>query len=173
MRSIPALLLALVLTPALVAALVAGSARPYRVEAEDAALVRLSWRAVGEHVEACRAPTPDELAALPIHMRQREICEARLSAFRLQAAIDGKPVLDERIRPAGVRQDRPTYILEEFPVVPGSHRVHVRFTAEDADGLPLGDERILDTRVRVAPRDVVSIGDHEGSLVVIGGTPAD
>jgi hypothetical protein len=119
-------------------------------------LLRLSWRAVGERVEACREPTEEENAALPPHMRRSEICEARLSPFRLAVAIDGNPVLERRIRPGGARQDRPAYVFQEFPVAAGAHRLEVVFESEPEDGAVAAARPplVLDERVVLGRREI-------------------
>jgi len=139
----------------LTAGLVVGSALPYTANRDERALVRLSWRAVGEPVKECRVPTAEELASLPQHMRRSEICEARLSPFHLRVAIDGRVVFDDRILPSGARQDRPTYVFEEFPVAPGEHRLEIRFAEErgEVEGAPL----TLDETVTLHPRDILLV----------------
>lgn len=112
--------------------LVAGSQLPWRAHPADAALVRLSWRASSQPVEACRTASAEELAALPAHMRRETICERRHASFRLQVHLDGKPARDVVIEPAGATGDRPLYVFEEIPVPPGSHRLGVTFEEERA-----------------------------------------
>ena len=156
----------------LCAGLVAGTGLPYQAEVGDHALVRLSWRAVGERVEACRRPSEEELAALPPHMRRAEICEGRMTPFRLAVAIDGEELLDERILPSGTRQDRPVYVLREFPVAQGPHRLRVAFAEE----LPEGAGRaprpplVLDEAVAAgAPLQVEMPRDrHEALALQVG-----
>lgn len=159
--------LALAVAAALTALLVVGSGAPYVDRGDDGALIRLSWRAVGERVEECRQPTEAELAALPPHMRQREICEGRLAPFRLDVSIDGAPRFVGEIRPAGAREDRPTYVLHEFPVAPGAHRVRVRFATVRPDAAPgAAPPLTLDATVVVEARDIalVTLDDASGSL---------
>ena len=147
---------------ALTALLVMASAVPWIVEAEDEALVRLSWRAVGQRVDECRVPTPDELAALPPHMRQKTICEARLTHFMLSVSLDGNPVFEGRIRPSGVREDRPTYVLKEFPLAPGAHRLEVSWTEELPES-PRPERLAAD--VTLAPREILLVTrDAEAGL---------
>ena len=69
------------------AALAALSLVPYTAEPGDRAVVRLAWRTRGERVRACRRLTPDELARLPQHMRQEEVCERRILPYRLRVEI--------------------------------------------------------------------------------------
>lgn len=155
----------------LTAGLVLGSALPYTDAPDAAALIRLSWRAVGERVEECRAPSPDELAALPPHMRQSEICEARLAPFRLAVAIDGATVFEGRIRPRGARRDRPAYVFQEFRVAPGSHRLGIEFASE-AGGEPGRPPLRFDERVTLDARDIllVTTPPEADRLIALGGS---
>jgi hypothetical protein len=140
--------------------LVAGSQAPWRAHASDEAAIRLSWRTVSEPVSACRAPTPEELAALPPHMRMKEICERQHVPFRLRVAIDGEPVRDVLLRPPGARGDRPLYVFEELRVSPGAHRIEVRFEEEreEQSGAARAPVALaLDATLELAPRDVALV----------------
>lgn len=151
--------LAAAVAAGLTAGLVVCSGLPYLDDSSEDALIRLSWRAAGERVEECRIPSEEELAALPPHMRRAEICEGRLAPFRLSVSIDGSAVFEDLIRPAGTRRDRPVYVLQEFPVSPGRHRLEVRFAPQ----LPEGDERanraplILDETLVLEPRRIALV----------------
>jgi hypothetical protein len=149
------------------AGLVLGSAWPWPLASDEAGLIRLSWRAAGRRVEACREPSAEELAALPPHMRQTSICEARLAPFRLSVAIDGEPVADRLIRPAGARGDRPAYVHEEFPASPGEHRLEVRFAAELPEGVPPEPAERLEASARVEPGRIVLVTRTDAGLVLL------
>jgi hypothetical protein len=155
--------------------LVVGSALPYAVNRDERALVRLSWRAVGEPVKECRVPTPEELAALPQHMRRPEICEARLSPFHLRVAIDGRAVFDGQILPSGARQDRPTYVFEEFSVAPGEHRLEIRFAEERGEVERELAPLTLDETVTLRPRDILLVARprDEDALALITPGPRE
>jgi hypothetical protein len=87
----------------------------------------LSWRLRGEKDEECRARTPDELAALPAHMRSPEICEGHLISYRLTMRIDNGPPLTRTIVPAGAKGDRPIFVMQDQGLEPGEHDVEVAF----------------------------------------------
>lgn len=116
-------------------ALVALSSVSVRAGDPRGASIRLSWRAVGERAEECREVSPEELAALPAHMRAPRICERRLLPFRLLVSLDGKQVLRERLQPAGASGDRPVYVDRELRVDPGRHRIELRFDVEWPPGV--------------------------------------
>lgn len=124
--------LAVVVTGAAVLALGALSRVPYTPADAGHGVLRLSWRVRGERVTECRRLSSEELEALPLHMRRPEACEGRVAPYRLRVAIDGAVVEDTLIRAAGAREDRPIYVLRDFPLAPGAHAVDVAFTREGA-----------------------------------------
>ena len=170
---------------ALVAAVRLLSFVPYTVERDTGSIVRLAWRARGVQVRDCRRLTPDELAKLPPHMRQEEVCQGRLIPYRLVVTLDGARLVDRLVRGAGARQDRPLYVFEDLGVRPGSHRVAVEFTpqgqpeAERKEGEEDRPTRrttpprlTLDTTLVLAPRRValVTYEEEREQLVVRGGS---
>ena len=93
--------LAVFVTGAVVLALGALSRIPYTPAGAGHGVLRLSWRVRGERVTECRRLTPEELEALPLHMRRPEVCEGRIAPYRLRVTIDGSVVEDTLIRAAG------------------------------------------------------------------------
>lgn len=150
------------------AGLVALSGVTLVVDDSDGGVVRLSWRAVGERIEECRVPSEQELAALPPHMRRKEICEGHLAPFALEVRLDGEPVVNREVRPAGAREDRPTYVFDEIPVAPGSYDLEVVFAVAEGDPASLAAPLRLRSRVEVAARGVVLVtrDDASGELVL-------
>ena len=112
------------------AGLVAGSQLPWLAYPGDAARIRLSWRTVSEPLSECRHATPEELEALPPHMRMQEICERRHAPFRLEVRVDDELVRDVLLEPAGASGDRPLYVFEELPAAPGVHWLVVEFSEQ-------------------------------------------
>lgn len=133
-------------------------------------LLRLSWRAVGRRVEECRAPTATELEALPPHMRPERICEGRLEPFDLTVRIDGETVIEREVRPAGAREDRPTYVFDEVRLAPGSHRLEVVFAEAPGGASP---PLRLETSFELPPRGVrlVTRDSQHGALELVSATP--
>lgn len=107
------------------------SRAPYSPPGGEIGVLRLSWRLRGANTEVCRARTPAELAALPLHMRTPEICQSRSRAYRLVLAIDDGPPDTLHIEPGGARRDRPVFVMHETPLGTGEHRVRVVFTPTD------------------------------------------
>ena len=112
------------------AALAALSSTPYTAESGDRAIVRLAWRARGERVRECHRLSAEELARLPQHMRQEEVCERRILPYRLQVDLDGVRVVDELVRAGGAREDRPLFVFHDLSVMPGTHHLQITFARE-------------------------------------------
>jgi hypothetical protein len=116
---------------ALLAAVIVGIARlssvPIVLHPSADAVLRLAWSARPERIEKCRQRTPEELAQLPQHMRQPLACEGATAEYRLQVRVDDVVVADRTVRGGGLRRDRRLYVLEEFPIHPGSANIAVRF----------------------------------------------
>ena len=109
----------------------------YQGEADEHALLRLSWRMRGERIENCRDRTPAELAALPVHMRTPRICETRAVPYRITLRIDGGPTDTTVLMPAGAKHDRPIYVLRDVALMPGHHRVTIKSERADGEGSAL------------------------------------
>ncbi|HET9984285.1 MAG TPA: hypothetical protein VFQ38_11885 [Longimicrobiales bacterium] len=125
--------LALAVSAAALLGLEALSRYPVDVEGSDGALLRLSWRVRSVRVEHCRKLTPEELEALPAHMRQPERCEGRLAPYDLVLSVDGRTVERSLATAAGARADRPVYVYRDIPLAPGAHRVRVEFVRRGGD----------------------------------------
>jgi hypothetical protein len=139
----------------------------------EEAVLRLAWRARSVRVDVCRLRTPEELARLPVHMREEEVCEGRLLPYRLQATVDSEQVADAVVQPAGARADRPIYVFRELELKPGEHRTRVRFQRQGTvpeqppeiqpEEHEHGPARVspplleLDTTVRLGPREVLLV----------------
>ncbi|MBI4421495.1 MAG: hypothetical protein HY560_11780 [Gemmatimonadetes bacterium] len=160
---------------------------PFTAEPGSHALLKLAWRTRGERVQECRRRTPEELARLPVHMREDEVCEGRVLPYRLEVMIDGAPALNLLVRGGGVREDRPIYVYRQFALSAGSHHVRINFVrqgepraerAEAERGEPhfepeRGASRgprvlTLDTTVALGPRHValVTYDPEAGRLIV-------
>jgi len=155
------------------------SRMPYPASGDDQAVLRLSWRIRAEQMGAeCRRPSQEELEALPPHMRNPDACVGSLRPFRLRVRVDGRTVVDDRVRPGGARGDRPVYVFRDVPVTPGERRVHLTFEQEEGPGRESagepgeGEERPegleIHRTIRLSPREValVTLDDGRGELVV-------
>lgn len=152
----------------------------------DRGALRLAWRMPVPRLVECREPTEAELEALPIHMRQDEICEGRAVEYRLEVSVDGVVRHRSLKAGAGARGDRPIHVFQELPLEPGSRHVRVVFERADGAGGETGDgtdawspgqadadatelpaRLVLDRRLEVGVRDVVLVTyDRDGGRLV-------
>lgn len=161
---------------------------PFTHEPGDGGLIRLSWRVAGRRVEECRTLSTEELERRPQHMRQQEVCEGRVLPYRLRVNIDGQERADELLHAPGAHEDRPIYVLDEFSVERGAHRVRISFEEEprrprtgEAPEEPRRGEApvagasappslVMDTVLEVGPRQVHLVTyDAERRLLVVAG----
>jgi hypothetical protein len=98
------------------------------VDGEDA-LIRLSWRLEGLAVQECQALSAEELANLPVHMRNPAACIGQIADYELSVRLSDTEVLLDTVAPGGARGDRPIYVLADLPVAAGTHDLSVRFSA--------------------------------------------
>ena len=99
------------------------------------ARLRLSWSARPERIEVCRALTAEELARREEHMRLRVECDGRFATYALRVEADGKVLGESVVRGAGLRHDRPIYLLRDFVLAGGFHHLRLSLVRrEQTDG---------------------------------------
>jgi hypothetical protein len=136
----------------------------------DHGILRLSWRNDGVTVEACRERTEEELANLPIHMRNPTACIGEIASYHLRVEVDGSVMVDDTLRPAGARGDGPVYVLEELPMEPGTYQVGVSYDAllQTDIGAPPGIVSLSWTGTfSPGPGDVLLVTLDEDSQVLV------
>lgn len=104
---------------------------PVSTSAGDEAVLRVAFRLRPERVEVCRDRTPDELAGVPMHMRQLQLCVGQSATYRLEVRRDDAVLVDEVVHGGGLRRDRPIYVSREWLVPPGVADVEVRLSREE------------------------------------------
>jgi hypothetical protein len=128
----PARLVAAGVATALALWLIAqASAVPLAFHDSTGARLRLSWIARPERIEVCRTVSAEELEQREEHMRQRVECDGRFATYLLRVESDGRVIGETVVRGAGLRHDRPLYLLREYDIAPGVHRVRVSFTRRE------------------------------------------
>ena len=139
--------LASVATAAATFVLARASAAPVPYHRAGVARLRLSWSARPERIESCRAVSHEQLEREEEHMRQRVECEGRFATYALRVEADGRLVTRSVIRGAGLRHDRPMYLLRDFELSSGVRHVRIVFARrerKDDDaavaGQPVGAE---------------------------------
>ena len=107
------------------------SAAPLPFNSSEAARLRLSWTARPQRIEVCRTLSREELAARPEHMRQRVECDGRFASYTLRVEVDDRDIGESIVRGGGLRHDRPIFLLREYEVPPGAHRLEISFTRRE------------------------------------------
>ena len=107
------------------------SAAAVRQRRAESSRLRLSWSARPERIEVCRTLSAEELAQREEHMRQRVECDGRFATYLLRVEADGRTAYQDIARGAGLRHDRPLYLLHEIDLAPGSHHLRVSFTRRE------------------------------------------
>jgi hypothetical protein len=135
------------------------------------ALLRLSWRIMAARVEVCRPRTAEELAALAPHMRTPEACTGGPVDYALRVEIDGREVVRDTLRAAGVRGDRPLTVQRDLHLDPGRYELEIEFDALVPEGRDAGDaptEFELESEVELASRQIalVTLDESERALEV-------
>ncbi len=123
------------------------SAAPVPYHSGETARLRLSWSARPERIEVCRTLSEEELELLAEHMRQRVSCEGEFASYTLRIAVDGTMLDESVLRGAGLRNDRPLFLLRDYPVPPGTHRLQISLTRRE---IPRADTTARATIVRQA-----------------------
>ena len=125
------LVIAIAISALVLALLARASAAPLPFHEGTTARLRLSWSARPERIEVCRTLSAKELAEREEHMRQRVECDGRFATYALRVESDGHVIGEAVVHGAGLRHDRPLYLLREYDVAPGLHRVRVWFTRRE------------------------------------------
>jgi hypothetical protein len=107
------------------------SATPVGYHPDEMAGLRLSWSARPERIEKCRQLTAEEQARREEHMRQRVECEGGFASYALRVELDGRVIGSSVFRGAGLRHDRPLYLLRDYAVPAGAHRVRISLTRRE------------------------------------------
>ena len=144
--------IAIVVSALVLGLLARASAAPLPFHADATARLRLSWSARPERIEVCRTLSAKELAEREEHMRQRVECDGHFATYALRVESDGHVIGEAVVHGAGLRNDRPLYLLREYDVPPGLHRVHVSFirrekTDDDAAAFAPAASAVADTGI--------------------------
>lgn len=94
-------------------------------------VLRLTWSARPERIETCRPQSEEELARVPVHMRQKVVCTGESARYRLQVSRDGAVLLDEIVQGGGWRRDRSLYVFHEIVQPPGVAAIRIVFERID------------------------------------------
>lgn len=153
------------LTWVVFAAMVGALAKGPRFAPHDPgqALLRVSMAHLSERLAPCRQLSEAERAALPPTRRVTEVCERGRAPTRLVLSVNGRNLLDRTVAPAGLSDNGRSYLMTEFPIQPGRHRIEVQlFDAPGADD-PNHHQR-FDAQIETGRATLIEIGDNGISL---------
>jgi ferredoxin/coenzyme F420-reducing hydrogenase delta subunit len=106
---------------------VGGSILPYRTPHDAQPELVFSFRQFGERAAEGRAPTAEEMASRPVHMRAKVVDIDRSRApVRVQLHVDGELMLDRNYPARGLKSDGPAVGVERFRFDTGAKLVSVR-----------------------------------------------
>lgn len=147
------------------------SAAPVSFHDTATARLRLSWSARPERIEVCRTLSAAELEEREEHMRQRVECDGRFATYALRVESDGQVIDETVVRGAGLRNDRPLYLLREYDMAPGVHRVRVSFTRREKPAAAAASAETTSTEADTgifagrAQREVVEHARRAGAAI--------
>lgn len=134
-RIVAARVVAVVVASTFLFGLARASSARVAVRAAAAARLRLSWSARPERIEVCRTLSAEELAQREEHMRQRVECDGRFATYALRVMADDHLLYEGIVQGAGLRHDRPMYLLRDLDVPLGMRRIRITFERrEKTDG---------------------------------------
>lgn len=100
----------------------------YRHHPADMAQVKLSFSHGSDRKAGCRPATAEELAKLPPNMRRPVVCPRDRPSVRIEADLDGRPLLRAEIRAGGIAGDGPARLYRKFSVPAGPHVLDLRLS---------------------------------------------
>jgi hypothetical protein len=127
---------------------------PFRLLADDEALLRLSLLHPGQPKGDCRQRTAEELAKMPPQMRTPLDCPRERSPVVVRVELDGKAVIDESFAPAGLNRDGASAGYRRLPIRAGTYTLRVQLN-DDARRTDFPYERTA--RLEVTPGQIVLI----------------
>jgi hypothetical protein len=131
--------------------------------AADHGELKLSMAHLTERLEACQQLTPEELLALPPNMRNPQRCARARALAVLVIEVDGRELVHEQVRPAGLHRDGRAYLYRSWHLPAGQYtlRVQLRDSARD-DGFD--HDQSLSLTLVPGASVLLHIGDSEPTL---------
>jgi hypothetical protein len=92
----------------------------------EQAQIKLSFAHGAARKEECRQRTAEELQQLAPNMRKKMDCPRERLPVWIEILVDGKPVYEASLPPAGLSGDGPSRVYTRFTVPAGSRHLQVR-----------------------------------------------
>lgn len=94
--------------------------------------LKISLAHLAERLEQCRTLTEAEREALPPTRRVTEICERGRASTHLRVILNGQPLVDRHIQPAGWHGGGRAYFQTAMPLPAGSHTLKLELADGDS-----------------------------------------
>lgn len=127
---------------------------PYAYWPADTGQLKVSLSVPGDHKEACRKRTRDELAKLPPNMRAPMKCSRERAPVAIEVTFDGKPLYRAVREATGLSKDGASAFYEKFAIPAGTHAVSVRLSLDGGKSFP----HVLESALDLAPGQAVVLG---------------
>ncbi len=138
---------------------------PFRLLADDEALLRLSLMHPGRPKGDCRTRTPEELAKMSPQMRTPLDCPRERSPVLVRVELDGRTVIDASFAPAGLRRDGASAGYRRLPIRAGQHTLRVQLN-DDARRSDFPYERVETLDVQPGQIVLIDFNPGKGGLLI-------
>lgn len=127
---------------------------PYAYWPSNTGQLKVSMSVPGDHKEACRKRTREELAKLPPNMRAPMSCSRERFPVVLETSMDGTALYRASREPTGLSKDGASAFYKKFPVPAGNHKVAVRLSLDGGRTFPY----VLEQTLTLASGQAVVLG---------------
>ncbi len=138
---------------------------PYRMLADDQALLRLSLLHPGKPKTDCRTRSAEELAKMPPQMRTAIDCPRERSPVIVRVELDGRAVIDESFSPAGLKRDGASAAYRRLPISAGPHSLRVQLN-DDARRSDFPYERTVALDVKPGQIVLIDFNAEQGGVLI-------
>jgi quinol-cytochrome oxidoreductase complex cytochrome b subunit len=85
----------------------------------------VSFKHPGQVSEQCIELSPEELAKLPVHMRNQKKCQRKRSPVRMAIYIDDNKIIEKSYKPGGIWEDLNSVAIEKIDIPEGEHKIKI------------------------------------------------
>jgi hypothetical protein len=126
--------------------------------------LKLSMAHLTSRLEACVQLTQEEIVALPPNMRVSERCPRARADAVVQLVVDGRPLVERTVRPAGLARGGRAYLQGYWSLPAGAYALEFRL--RDTPRIE-GFDKVQHLHLDLAPGESVllNVGDGIAHLV--------
>ena len=126
---------------------------PYRILAEQQAMVSLSFSHAAERIAECRVLTQEEMNELPPNMRTPTECPRQRQPIRVELRANGRLLLAETRAPSGLWNDGKASVYHRASLEAGEY--HFSVAMNDSGGADRFDYQRSEVLVLVPGQNLV------------------